>query len=88
MLGSVKPTQISLYFIISSMIDAFKKAEALFDYDTKDDNELSLRVGDVVSELSETGIKGWWQGRLGDKTGMFPSIFVVLIDEKDVPGLL
>ena len=58
------------------------KARVTFDYDAQDDDELSLKVGDIISVLREEE-KGWWEGQLADKTGFFPSNFVQLIYEED-----
>ena len=47
----------------------------LYDYAAELPDELSLRVGDVI-----TGVErlegGWWKGELGGKQGVFPDNFV------------
>ena len=47
----------------------------LYDYAAELADELTLKVGDVV-----TGVQrmegGWWKGELGGKQGMFPDNFV------------
>ena len=52
------------------------------DYDAQDKDELTLKVGEIVNVLGEEET-GWWKGQLANKTGVFPSNFVELIDEKD-----
>lgn len=53
---------------------------AKFDYDACSDDELTLRVGQIVYVLSKdeliSGDDGWWTGKIGDKVGIFPSNFV------------
>ena len=53
---------------------------ALFDYEAQGEDELSLRVGQVVEILSKdakiSGDEGWWTGKIRDKVGIFPSNFV------------
>lgn len=53
---------------------------ALYDYDAQNEDELSLRKGQVVEVLSEdakiSGDEGWWIGKIDDKVGIFPSNFV------------
>lgn len=53
---------------------------AIYDYVANGEDELSLRVGDIVEVLSTdakiSGDEGWWTGKLGDKVGIFPSNFV------------
>ena len=43
---------------------------------------MTLKVGEIVIVLGEEET-GWWKGQLANKTGVFPSNFVELIDEKD-----
>ena len=64
--------------MLFSTIVAGMKAVVKFNYDAQDDDELSLKVGDIISVLSEEE-EGWWKGQLADKTGFFPSTFVALI---------
>ncbi|CAM9225977.1 unnamed protein product, partial [Phaeothamnion confervicola] len=47
---------------------------ALYDYAAADDDELSLRRGDVVEVLESDG--EWWKGRLRSKEGVFPANYV------------
>lgn len=53
-----------------------------FDYEAQDQDELSLKVDDIVDIMGEEE-QGWWKGQLGNKIGVFPSNFVELIDKKD-----
>ncbi|KMQ97749.1 sh3 domain-containing kinase-binding protein 1 [Lasius niger] len=50
-----------------------------YNYVAQEDDELTLRKGDII-----TGIKmmlgGWWEGTLRDKRGMFPDNFVKILD--------
>ena len=39
-------------------------------------------MGEIVNVVGEEEA-GWWKGQLANKTGVFPSNFVELIDEKD-----
>lgn len=46
-----------------------------FDYVAKESDELTLRKGDVITNiLIQSG--GWWEGTLNGKRGMFPDNFV------------
>jgi hypothetical protein len=51
-------------------------AQAIYDYDASNDDELSLKTGDVITVLSNVG--DWWKGELFGKTGLFPCNFVEL----------
>ncbi|XP_055550615.1 mitogen-activated protein kinase kinase kinase 11-like isoform X1 [Wyeomyia smithii] len=61
---------------------------ARYDYQAQGDDELSLRVGQIVYVLSMdssiSGDEGWWTGKIGDRVGIFPSNFVTNED----PGVL
>ncbi|MFH4981217.1 hypothetical protein AB6A40_007926 [Gnathostoma spinigerum] len=49
--------------------------EALYQYDAQDTDELSMEVGDCI-ELLNKDASGWWQGRVGNRVGLFPGNYV------------
>uniref|UniRef100_A0A8C5LMM6 SH3 domain-containing protein n=1 Tax=Leptobrachium leishanense TaxID=445787 RepID=A0A8C5LMM6_9ANUR len=52
----------------------------MFDYHPAMQDELALKIGDVVSIISkEIEDEGWWRGELNGKTGIFPDNFVILL---------
>ena len=53
------------------------EAVVTFDYDAKQDNELTLRVGQALRNVRVMG-GGWAEGELFGKVGMFPTNFVEL----------
>ena len=55
-----------------------QKVKVLFDHKAEAEDELSLAVGDVVEFISESIEGHWWEGKLGDKLGLFPSNFIKL----------
>ena len=60
---------------------AVKKAEVLFDYDARSENELTVKQGTTIKILS-TSDEEWWQGERDDgETGYFPSNYVKLISD-------
>lgn len=46
-----------------------------YNYVAQEDDELTLRKGDIITEI-KTMHGGWWEGTLRDKRGMFPDNFV------------
>ena len=60
-----------------------KKAKVIFSYDAQKEDELTLKVGDIVDILG-TWENGWWNGQLGNKEGCFPSNYVEMIANEDV----
>uniref|UniRef100_A0A672Q368 Osteoclast-stimulating factor 1 n=1 Tax=Sinocyclocheilus grahami TaxID=75366 RepID=A0A672Q368_SINGR len=56
--------------------EAFRKrrCKAVFSYAPQNEDELELKIGDVIEVLGEVE-EGWWEGTLSGKTGMFPSNF-------------
>ena len=52
-------------------------AKVMFDYNAIEDDELSLRKGEIVEVLAQ-GHEGWWTGSLNGKEGFFPSNYVKL----------
>lgn len=53
---------------------------AVYDYAAQGEDELSLRRGEIVEVLSKdaniSGDEGWWTGKIGDRVGIFPAIYV------------
>ncbi|MCP9263225.1 Unconventional myosin-Ie [Dirofilaria immitis] len=49
--------------------------EALYSYEAQDTDELSFNVGDKF-ELVNKDSSGWWQGRMQNRTGLFPGNYV------------
>ncbi|KAI6202474.1 hypothetical protein M3Y96_00952800 [Aphelenchoides besseyi] len=48
---------------------------AMFAYDAQDTDELSFQEGQII-ELVKKDESGWWQGRIGPKSGLFPANYV------------
>ncbi|KAM4662508.1 mitogen-activated protein kinase kinase kinase 9 isoform 2-T2 [Discoglossus pictus] len=53
---------------------------AVFDYEASAEDELTLKLGDLVQVLSKdsrvSGDEGWWTGKIQDRVGIFPSNYV------------
>nr|XP_042899735.1 SH3 domain-containing kinase-binding protein 1 [Parasteatoda tepidariorum]XP_042899736.1 SH3 domain-containing kinase-binding protein 1 [Parasteatoda tepidariorum] len=61
-----------------------EQARALFPYEAQNEDELSLREGDIIIVISkEVEDKGWWKGELNNKIGVFPDNFVKLIKTEE-----
>uniref|UniRef100_A0A8B9RHG1 Osteoclast-stimulating factor 1 n=1 Tax=Astyanax mexicanus TaxID=7994 RepID=A0A8B9RHG1_ASTMX len=67
--------------------DAIRKrrCKAAFSYIPQNEDELELKIGDVIDILGEVE-EGWWEGSLSGKTGMFPSNFTkeILAEEEEL----
>ncbi|XP_062386356.1 caspase recruitment domain-containing protein 8-like [Sardina pilchardus] len=59
-----------------------RQCKALFDFAPQYEDELELKVGDVV-EIIEDVEEGWWSGVLNGKFGLFPSNCVKEMEESD-----
>ncbi|KAJ3345683.1 hypothetical protein HDU91_007268, partial [Kappamyces sp. JEL0680] len=65
-----------------------KQAKVLFDFDAENENELTIRVGDIV-DITEEIDAGWWVGTIQGtgQSGMFPSNYTeVLKTEVVIPA--
>ncbi|CAL8101968.1 unnamed protein product [Orchesella dallaii] len=51
------------------------KCRALYGYDAKDIDELSLKEGDVI-DITLEHESGWWKGKCNGKEGLFPANYV------------
>ncbi|XP_074046096.1 CD2-associated protein [Macrotis lagotis] len=47
-----------------------------YDYDAVHDDELTIRVGDIIRNVKKLEEEGWLEGDLNGKRGMFPDNFV------------
>ncbi|XP_072358071.1 SH3 domain-containing protein 21 isoform X2 [Scyliorhinus torazame] len=45
-------------------------------FETQEDDELSLQIGDVIKNTKCTEEEGWWEGEINGRRGRFPRIFV------------
>uniref|UniRef100_A0A3Q3WPU4 Osteoclast-stimulating factor 1 n=1 Tax=Mola mola TaxID=94237 RepID=A0A3Q3WPU4_MOLML len=52
-----------------------RQCKVLFDYQPLNEDELELKVGDIL-DINEEVEEGWWSGTLNGKSGLFPSNFV------------
>uniref|UniRef100_A0A674D6B8 Osteoclast-stimulating factor 1 n=1 Tax=Salmo trutta TaxID=8032 RepID=A0A674D6B8_SALTR len=62
-----------------------RRCKATFSYVPQNEDELELKIGDVIHILGEVE-EGWWEGSLNGKTGMFPSNFTRELE--DTPASL
>ena len=66
------------------------QARALYDYVATEDNELSFKEGEIISEIAKVD-EGWWQGMTIDSAGnhsqlgLFPANYVEEIFETEQP---
>uniref|UniRef100_A0A452I725 SH3 domain-containing kinase-binding protein 1 n=1 Tax=Gopherus agassizii TaxID=38772 RepID=A0A452I725_9SAUR len=62
-----------------------RRCQVAFSYMPQNEDELELKVGDIIEVMGEVE-EGWWEGILHGKTGMFPSNFIkeLSVDSDDV----
>ena len=63
---------------IHTYIYILEIAEVLYDFDAELSDELTLRVGNLITDCVPYE-KGWMIGELNGKRGMFPCSFVKII---------
>ncbi|KAJ3611416.1 hypothetical protein NHX12_021431 [Muraenolepis orangiensis] len=64
-----------------------RRFKAAFSYVPQNEDELELKIGDIVEVLTEVE-EGWYEGLLNGKTGMFPSNFTKeIVPESGTPPL-
>ncbi|XP_056414491.1 SH3 domain-containing kinase-binding protein 1 isoform X2 [Hyla sarda] len=63
-----------------------RRCQVAFSYIPQNEDELELKVGEIIEVLGEVE-EGWWEGVLNGKTGMFPSNFIKeLVTETEIGG--
>nr|XP_020457322.1 SH3 domain-containing kinase-binding protein 1 isoform X1 [Monopterus albus] len=64
-----------------------RRCKAAFSYVPQHEDELELKIGDIIDIIAEVE-EGWWEGILNGKTGMFPSNFTKeILAESDTPSV-
>ncbi|KAL4657358.1 SH3 domain-containing kinase-binding protein 1-like isoform X1 [Arapaima gigas] len=61
-----------------------RRCRVAFSYAPQNDDELELKIGDIIEVVGEVE-EGWWEGSLNGKIGMFPSNFTKELDEAADP---
>uniref|UniRef100_A0A8D0FMW2 CD2-associated protein n=1 Tax=Strix occidentalis caurina TaxID=311401 RepID=A0A8D0FMW2_STROC len=59
-----------------------RQCKVLFEYVPQNEDELELKLGDVI-DINEEVEEGWWSGTLNGKVGLFPSNFVKELELTD-----
>ncbi|NXX85152.1 CD2AP protein, partial [Urocolius indicus] len=59
-----------------------RQCKVLFEYVPQNEDELELKLGDVI-DINEEVEEGWWSGTLNGKAGLFPSNFVKELELTD-----
>ncbi|XP_073709313.1 CD2-associated protein [Garra rufa] len=59
-----------------------RQCKALFEYMPQNEDELELKVGDII-DITEEVEEGWWSGSMNGKSGLFPSNFVKEMDSTE-----
>ncbi|XP_041670495.1 SH3 domain-containing kinase-binding protein 1 isoform X1 [Cheilinus undulatus] len=64
-----------------------RRCKAAFSYVPQHEDELELKIGDIIEIIAEVE-EGWWEGSLNGKIGMFPSNFTKeILTESETPSL-
>ncbi|XP_053715720.1 SH3 domain-containing kinase-binding protein 1 isoform X1 [Synchiropus splendidus] len=64
-----------------------RRCKAAFSYVPQHEDELELKIGDIIEIIAEVE-EGWWEGLLNGKSGMFPSNFTKeIILDSDPPSV-
>lgn len=50
-----------------------------YEYEALHEDELTLRLGDVIKNVRRIDEDGWMEGELNGKRGLFPDNFVKVI---------
>uniref|UniRef100_A0A3P8VYL4 Osteoclast-stimulating factor 1 n=1 Tax=Cynoglossus semilaevis TaxID=244447 RepID=A0A3P8VYL4_CYNSE len=86
--SATKPAHPTMTDLQKAEGDSKSKAKeyckVLFPFEASNEDELSLKEGDIIHVLSkDTGEPGWWRGELGGKEGVFPDNFVTVVPEAE-----
>jgi len=54
------------------------KCKALYNYTAQENDELTLRKGDIITIIKEH--PDWWEGEINGVVGVFPANYVTKVD--------
>eukprot|EP00490_Sorites_sp_Unknown_P011300 CAMPEP_0114661028 /NCGR_PEP_ID=MMETSP0191-20121206/21493_1 /TAXON_ID=126664 /ORGANISM="Sorites sp." /LENGTH=74 /DNA_ID=CAMNT_0001891951 /DNA_START=45 /DNA_END=266 /DNA_ORIENTATION=+ len=58
------------------------QAQVLYEYEAHDDDQLSIKPGDIVTIIDDSqDLNGWALAQKGDKEGYVPAEYVRYIDQ-------
>lgn len=60
---------------VAAPAPAQKSAIALYDYEAQEENEISFKEGDIITNLNFV-TDDWWEGVIDGKCGLFPGNYV------------
>merc|ERR550539_1654389 len=52
------------------------RVKALYDYDSQENDEISIKAGDIFELVREDDVTGWWTGKVNGQEGFFPGNYV------------
>lgn len=58
------------------------EVEVEYNYDAEQADELTIKVGDIIKNVTMSE-GGWWEGELNGKKGMFPDNFVKVVKKDE-----
>ncbi|XP_015793672.1 SH3 domain-containing kinase-binding protein 1 isoform X1 [Tetranychus urticae] len=66
-----------------------EQARAIYDYKAQNDDELTIKKGDIIIILSK-GVEdeGWWKGELNGKIGVFPDNYIEVIKSQPMDEVI
>uniref|UniRef100_A0A672Q1H3 Osteoclast-stimulating factor 1 n=1 Tax=Sinocyclocheilus grahami TaxID=75366 RepID=A0A672Q1H3_SINGR len=59
-----------------------RQCKVLFEYVPQNEDELELKIGDII-DITQEVEEGWWSGSMNGKSGLFPSNFVKEIESAE-----
>ncbi|KAA8591769.1 hypothetical protein FQN60_017143 [Etheostoma spectabile] len=62
-----------------SGLDYFREVLVLVDFEGTMGDEITVRMGDVVKNVTKASEEGWLEGELGGRRGIFPATFVKVV---------
>ena len=63
-----------------------KRVRALFNFKAPDPGDLSFSKGDIIDVVGAV-YKAWWMGTINGRTGLFPTNYVVTLDDTAIPSV-
>lgn len=85
---TILPSSSSFPHSVSSLTLSRAEVVVEFEYEALHDDELTLRLGDIIKNVRYIEEDGWMEGDLNGKRGLFPDNFVKVRGKLFIFGIL
>eukprot|EP01084_Bolivina_argentea_P036913 68237_1 len=69
---------------VQHQLNLYPKAKAIYDYESKDNEDITFKAGEIIYIIDKNDEHGWWKGMIGNREGLLPSNYVELMVDSNI----